>query len=166
MRILYQNNFVNTLSEFFYNFNLLFSEFGVTFVYRRKDVIAMSNIGNKETMSRNLSYYVERSGKSQKELAEIVGVAASTFNDWIKGKKYPRIDKIEIMANYFGILKSDLIEEKTKEHKEMQKNNDTLASIIVRLRTDSDFLAVVENLYELDKEKIQGVMQMLSAFSK
>ena len=32
----------------------------------------------------------------------------------MKAKKYPRIDRIEIMADYFGILKSDLIEEKEK----------------------------------------------------
>jgi transcriptional regulator with XRE-family HTH domain len=126
----------------------------------------MSNIGNKETMAKKLSYYVSISGKSQKELAEIVGVASSTFNDWTKGKKYPRIDKIEILANYFGILKSDLIEEKTDAHKKMQTDNDTLASIIMRLRTDSDFMSVVEDLYSLDDEKILGVKQMLSAFTK
>ena len=71
----------------------------------------MSNIGNKETFAKNLSFYIDRHGKEQKEIAEIVGVAPSTFNAWIKGKKYPRIDKIELLANYFGILKSDLIEE-------------------------------------------------------
>jgi transcriptional regulator with XRE-family HTH domain len=74
----------------------------------------MSNLGNKTVMSKNLQYYLNRSGKSQKELAEIVGVSTSAINDWILGKKYPRIDKIEIMADYFGILKSDLIEEKEK----------------------------------------------------
>ena len=72
----------------------------------------MSNIGNKETFARNLSYYVDKHGREQKEIAEIVGVAPSTFNAWIKGKKYPRMDKIELLANYFGILKSDLIEER------------------------------------------------------
>lgn len=75
----------------------------------------MSNIGNKEIMARNLKFYIARSGKSQKDLAEMVGVASSTFNDWVKGKKYPRIDKIEILANYFRIQKSDLIEDKSKE---------------------------------------------------
>ena len=75
----------------------------------------MTDLGNKEVMARNLTYYVEKSGRTQKELAEIVGVAQSTFNEWCKGKKYPRIDKIEILANFFGILKSDLIEDKTKK---------------------------------------------------
>ena len=75
----------------------------------------MTNIGNKTILAKNLTYYVERSGRTQKELAEIVGVATSTFNDWMKGKKYPRIDKIELLANYFGILKSDLIEDKDEK---------------------------------------------------
>lgn len=72
----------------------------------------MSNIGNKETLSKNLLYYLDRSGKSQKEVAEYIGVTPASLNEWVKAKKYPRIDKIELLARYFGILKSDLIEEK------------------------------------------------------
>lgn len=123
-------------------------------------------VWSKEVFARNLKYYMDKSGKTQKELAEIVGVSAPTINDWIKGKKYPRIDKIEILAHYFKILKSDLIEDKTDEHKEMQKNNDTLAGIIVKMRTDSEFLSVVETLSNLDSTKIASVKQMLSAFLK
>ena len=75
----------------------------------------MSNIGNKEVMSRNLKYYIEQSGKDRRELAEIWGFPYSTVTDWINGKKYPRIDRIEVMADYFGILKSDLIEDKPQQ---------------------------------------------------
>lgn len=124
----------------------------------------MTNIGNKSIFASNLSYYVERSGRTQKELSEVVGVAPSTFNDWVKGKKYPRMDKVEILANYFGILKSDLIEEKLPEEKE--KDNDALASIIIRMRTDKEFMSVVEKLYALDSAKINGVAEMLNAFAK
>lgn len=70
---------------------------------------------SNEVFGSNLRRYMERSGKSQRQLAEIVGVSTATFSDWINGKKYPRIDKIEILANYFGILKSDLIEDKTED---------------------------------------------------
>lgn len=124
----------------------------------------MTSLGNKQIFAKNLNYYIERSGKSQKDLAEMVGVAASTFNDWVKAKKYPRIDKIEILANYFGIQKSDLIEEKMTEEKE--KDNEALASIIVRMRTDKDFMSVVESLYTLDSAKIKGVQEMLKAFQQ
>ena len=71
----------------------------------------LSSIGNKEIFAQNLNRYLNRFGVDQKIVAESVGVAPSTFNEWTKGKKYPRIDKIEMLAQYFGILKSDLIEE-------------------------------------------------------
>jgi transcriptional regulator with XRE-family HTH domain len=76
--------------------------------------IEMSDIGNKEIFAKNLAYYIEKHGKEQKEIAEVIGVAPSTFNNWVKGNKYPRIDKIERLANYFGIMKSDLIERHDK----------------------------------------------------
>ena len=53
---------------------------------------------------------IEVAVRRRPSVAEAVGVAPSTFNEWMKAKKYPRIDKIEMLANYFGILKSDLIE--------------------------------------------------------
>lgn len=103
---------------------------------------------SKEVFAQNLQYYMERAGKNQKELAEIVGVSGPTMHEWLKAKKYPRIDKIEILANYFNILKSDLIENKTEERKAMQKKNDSLSSAIVRMRDDAEFLSIVEKLHE------------------
>ena len=73
----------------------------------------MSNIGNKDIMAKNLRYYIEKSGKDRRELSETWGFPYSTVTEWINGKKYPRIDRIEVMADYFGILKSDLIEDKS-----------------------------------------------------
>lgn len=124
----------------------------------------MSNIGNKEIMSLNLKYYIEKSGKDRKELAEIWGFPYSTVTEWINGRKYPRIDRIEIMADYFGIKKSDLIERKVTE--EIKKDNDELSSIIVKMRIDSDFLSLVKTLAELDKEQIASAKQFLNAFLK
>lgn len=124
----------------------------------------MTGLGNREIMSRNLSYYVERSGRTQKEIAEIVGIATSTLNDWMKARSYPRIDKIELLANYFGIQKSDLIEEKITPEKE--KDNEAMADIIVRMRIDKNFFSVVSSLHKLDAAKIEGVKQMLQAFGK
>ena len=121
----------------------------------------MSNIGNKETMSKNLKYYIEKSGKDRKTLAEIWGFPYSTVTDWINGNKYPRIDRIEVMADYFGVLKSDLIEERTEEHRKMQEKNDTLSDIVIRLRTDDVFLEAVESLYEMDSDKLSNFLAFM-----
>lgn len=75
----------------------------------------MTSLGNKEVMSKNLKYYIAKSGKDRRELAKIWGFPYSTVSEWINGRKYPRIDRIETMADYFGILKSDLIEDKEKD---------------------------------------------------
>ena len=110
----------------------------------------MSTIGNREVFARNLSYYISLCERDQKEIAKVVGVAPSTFNEWVKGKKYPRIDKIEILANYFGILKSDLIEE-TNEKKDISK------TLMV---TDSEQM-LLELFRKVPETKQEMVLQMI-----
>lgn len=67
---------------------------------------------SNDTFAHNLQKYIEKKGKTQKEVAEAIGVSAPTLNEWTKGKKLPRMGKIEKLANYFGCEKSDLIEDK------------------------------------------------------
>ena len=121
----------------------------------------MSSLGNKAILSKNLRYYIEKSGKDRRVLAETWGFPYSTVTDWINGNKYPRIDRIEIMADYFGILKSDLIEEKTEEHREMQKKNDIISDVVIRMQTDETFSAAVESLYKLDEKKLLSILALL-----
>lgn len=71
----------------------------------------MTNLGNKEIFSKNLRYYMERAGKDRNKVCEDLSISYTTFADWYNAIKYPRIDKIELLANYFGVQKSDLIEE-------------------------------------------------------
>jgi transcriptional regulator with XRE-family HTH domain len=119
---------------------------------------------NKKIMARNIKRYMEQKGVTNQQLCEDLGFKYTTFIDWIKAVTYPRIGKIEAMADYFGILKSDLIEEKMTEEK--GKDNELLAEIIVRMRMDEEFKSLVESLYLLDSNKIQGVKQLLQAFAK
>lgn len=71
----------------------------------------MSNIGNKETMAKNIIKYMTEQHHTRREMCEALNVPYTTFRDWVKGYSYPRIDKIEKMAQFFGITKADLIEE-------------------------------------------------------
>lgn len=70
----------------------------------------MTTLGNKEIMSRNIQKYMKLHDLSRTDLCDALGVKYTTLTDWINGKTYPRIDKIEKMANYFNIRKSDLVE--------------------------------------------------------
>ena len=121
---------------------------------------------NKSVFAKNLNRYMKENRKTRREICQALGFSYYTFSDWCNGKKYPRMDKVEILANYFGCLKSDLIEEKTESQRKMQKNNDTISDAVVRMRTDAEFLSVVECLLSLDSEKIASVKQLVSAFQK
>lgn len=74
----------------------------------------MSNLGNRHTMSENIQYYMSKKGVSRNDLCDALGIKYPTLSGWINEYKYPRIDKIEMMANYFGITKADLVEERTE----------------------------------------------------
>lgn len=71
------------------------------------------SLRNKEVMSNNLKYYMNKKGVDRNQLCSDLDLKYMTVSDWINAKTYPRIDKIELLANYFGINKSDLIEEKS-----------------------------------------------------
>ena len=68
-------------------------------------------VENREIMARNIKYYLNIKEVSAAEICEALNIKPNTFSYWVNGKSYPRIDKIELMAQYFGISKSDLVED-------------------------------------------------------
>lgn len=74
----------------------------------------MKDLGNKTVMAANIKRYMKEKGVNAKELSRALEVPYTTVLSWLKAEYYPRIDKIERMSEYFGILKSDLIENKEK----------------------------------------------------
>lgn len=74
-----------------------------------------NSLGNKEIMAKNIQYYMDKNNLTRQDMCKALGVKYTTFTDWVKGNVYPRIDKIELMANYFGISKSQLVEERKQQ---------------------------------------------------
>ena len=72
----------------------------------------MSDLGNKEVFAKNLKKYMDIKNTDRNKLASVTGFSYTTINEWYTATSYPRIDKIEILADYFGISKSDLIEDR------------------------------------------------------
>ena len=72
----------------------------------------MKSLENKEVFSSNLKFYMNKFGINRNKLCDDLGFKYMTVSDWINAKTYPRIDKIEMLANYFNVNKSDLIEDK------------------------------------------------------
>lgn len=70
-------------------------------------------MSHRQIFSSNLNREMQNAGKTRKDICDALGFSYYTVTDWVKGRKMPRMDKIEKLANYFNCLISDLIEEKT-----------------------------------------------------
>lgn len=86
----------------------------------------------KKIFARNLNYYVNQTGKQQKEVAQLIGFSEKTFNGWCRGLSIPTMGKVQIIADFFGIGKTDLLEDKKPSDmvdlkmKEIMKNYNLL----------------------------------------
>lgn len=80
---------------------------------------------NKSVFARNLKRYMSLNNKTRKDICDALGISYYTVSDWVNGKKYPRMDKVELLANYFGIQKSDLIEDKDRDQTAEEKETPT-----------------------------------------
>lgn len=67
----------------------------------------------KRIFAKNLSNIMSQHNISQIDLVNDLKLNKSTVSTWINGTKMPRMNKIEMLANYFGVEKSDLIEDKS-----------------------------------------------------
>ena len=69
----------------------------------------------KNTFANNFVFYLKKTGKNQSDVANYLGVTTSTVSDWANAKKYPRVDKMQALADYLGVLISDLRDEHSKD---------------------------------------------------
>lgn len=104
----------------------------------------------KEIFSNNLNYLMEISNVSRRELSSAIGVSYFTVTSWCNGSKYPRMDKVEILARFFGCSKSDLIEYKSTEQREVEALDKELTQLLTSLsfsekRRVFDFIAGIKS---------------------
>ena len=68
-------------------------------------------LGNKEIMANNIKKYMKKKGVNSAEVCRALNFKSNTFSNWLTAKIYPRIDKIEMLSQYFGISKAALVED-------------------------------------------------------
>lgn len=71
----------------------------------------MKNKSAREILAENLQKLIASRGIDQREFAAQLGVSDSSVSQWLSGDKYPRIDKIQKMADFFNVPKSRITEE-------------------------------------------------------
>ena len=118
----------------------------------------MSSLGNKQVMAKNIRYYMEKNGLNATDLALELDFKYSTVLDWLKANTYPRIDKIEMMANYFKIEKSDLVEDKSTKT-ENQDISTMVDDLMNNLNSTQTLIYKGEPMDETTKELVRASIE-------
>ena len=112
-------------------------------------------VENKEIFANNLSFYMNQKGIDRNTLCADLDLKYTTVRDWLKGITYPRIGKIELLANYFNINKSDLIENKIATAQSSDYLLEEITNTARKLNTDNKkiVLRTSEELLESQNEE-------------
>ena len=116
------------------------------------------------TKGDRIKHLREEKGLTQEELAKLLDTKRQTVSKYEKGivTNIPS-DKIEAMARILDTTPEYIL---GWDKAQIEKNSDTIVDATVRMRTDEEFLQLVESLLTLDSSKIKGVREMLKAFSE
>jgi transcriptional regulator with XRE-family HTH domain len=123
-----------------------------------------SNLGNKTVFSENLRYYLSITGERQRDIARVAGVSEGTVSDWLKRRSYPRMDKIQLLAEHWGIQMSDLVEERSVDNKYyLEKEAKVIAE---QLASNPDMLVMFQEFQKLSPANKEIVRAMISSLPK
>lgn len=100
----------------------------------------------RKIFAKNLNRYMQINEKTQADLIKDLKYSSSTISNWCTGQKIPRMDKIEQLATYFGINKSDLIENKAEKPVSSEKQ------------------AYINRIIEMDETTFNRYSQLLELF--
>lgn len=119
----------------------------------------MNEKEQKEIFSENLNRFLAIYDKSQKEVADAIGVSPQTFNTWCKGIAIPRMGKVELLSNYFHVPKTGLIDRQVDEIKE--RYDLEVAHMLMEIKNNPKLRKFVHAYMELPdkmKESIDSVV--------
>lgn len=89
----------------------------------------------KHIFSKNLTYYMNLYGKTQADIINALGVNKSAISTWCNGTRLPRMDKVDALAKYFNILRSELIDEDGPKKRLKRENEERLLTSYNQLNT-------------------------------
>ena len=110
----------------------------------------------------------EKNKLNKREIAKKLCVPYTTYNNYETGTREPGSNFLINFSRVFGVTVDYLVgaSEYPLRGIEGQKKNDTISDIILRLRTDNNFLEVVQGLYESTDEQISAIKSLLVTFKQ
>lgn len=126
----------------------------------------MSDSELRQEFAARLKYYMNIKGCKQSDIARDLGINMSTISSWCNGVMIPRMEKIKMLADYFNINMSDLLEDDTVLNNKSYYINDDAKDIAQFLYENPDYKVLFDASRKVKKEDIQFVKDMIDRLSK
>ena len=110
-------------------------------------------MNSRDIFINNLKAIMKERKVSRRQLAEGLNIPYTTLTDWCTGRIFPRVEKINLIADYFNIKKSDLIEEITEEDDDALYDDVVKVDVFSKLFLDSVWCLKNES-FKIDEELI------------
>ena len=118
----------------------------------------------KRIFSKNLKHYMEVNGKTQVDIINDLGIKRSVISSWCNGVRLPRMDKVDMLAKYFGIRRSDLIEE--HEYEECYYTNQDTLEAAQKIFENKELRLLFDAAQDASPDDLETVHQMLLALKR
>ena len=108
----------------------------------------------KEIFARNLNYFMNKTGITQADICRALKVSSATVSDWCNGKKFPRTDSIQQLADLLGVRFSMLTSESgLQDYEDMQR--------LEAFHQNSELRTLFDRAMKVDHEDVEFVSQYL-----
>ncbi len=120
----------------------------------------------KKIFSKNLNHYMELNGKTQSDLINDLGFNKSAVSTWCNGSRLPRMDKVETLARYFKINRSDLIEEKSTAQDEHYYLNEETREIAQEAFENPELRTLFKVARDIPPERLRAHIEFMKTLKE
>lgn len=125
----------------------------------------MSEEEYKKIFSKNLKHYMEINNKNQMSLVNDLNLSQSTVSNWCTGAKLPRMNKVQMLADYFGIEKSDLLENKNTNSSKYYLTEET-AEVAQKIFENKELKVLFDAARDATPDDLKTTYDMLMALKR
>ena len=126
----------------------------------------MSDDEFRKIFSKNLNYFMSLNNKTQVDLINDLGFNKSAVSTWCNGTRLPRMDKVDVLAKYFGINRSDLIENRTHEQNSGYYTNRETAQVAQEIFENKELRALFDVQRDMEPDDLKALHNMALALKR
>ena len=113
----------------------------------------------REIFIKNLRYIMEKKGITQADICRELKIPSATISNWCTGQRYPRIDKMQQLADLLGVTYSTLTTETGLQDYEDQQR-------LEALHQDPRLGLLFDRSRKMSREDVEFMLQMADRILK